>query len=273
MAKLENEVKILDVDKDEVLERLKMIAVDKGEKNQRLYTYDLPTLKFRFSEAKQLMHSDNKLLVDTSVKKLKQVILEYMDLEDERVLGKIYDLLGVKDFDELFAKSDEEFIKLIDGCPLLEERISDYRINPNKWIRLRQSNDKVELTVKNIYNKSDTSFQKVKEYEVSTSSFEETNLLLESIGLVRRNYQEKRRHSFEYKSASLELDEWPMLEPYLEIECDDLNVISELVKLLGLEDNEMVSLNTEVLYKRKGIDILSLPELKFDSGEEVLTHQ
>ena len=117
--------------------------------------------------------------------------------------------------------------------------------------------------VKHIYEKNENKIQKVKEYEIEVSDLEETNNLLESLGIVRRNYQEKIRYSYTYKSAEIELDIWPNLEPYMEIECDDQNVMNEVIDLLEFNDKRIVSMNTEQLYKEKGIDILKISDLKF----------
>ncbi len=64
---------------------------------------------------------------------------------------------------------------------------------------------------------------------------------------------EKIRHSFKYKGAEIEIDEWPLLEPYIEIECDNMTIIKEIVVFLGYEQKEIVSINTKQLYRRKGI--------------------
>ena len=141
--------------------------------------------------------------------------------------------------------------------------ISNSLINPNKWIRLRKSNEKVELTVKHIFEKSSKKIQKVREIEINVSDLDETNKLLESIGIVRRNYQEKVRYSYKYKTAEIEIDLWPMLEAYMEIECDDEDIIEEIIKKLEFDSKEIVSLNTEQLYKRKNINILEISDLKF----------
>ena len=261
---LEKEVKILDIDEKDILNKLSIIgAIDKGIKHQKLYTYDIPTLDYRYKEAFELMNSSNSLLVNTSISKLKQVLFEYQDLESDDQLTKIYENIGIKQFSEIFEKGNKEIINIINKCKILSKSISKFKINPNKWIRLRQSNDEVELTVKNIYNKSDSKIQKVMEYEISTNSFEDTNMLLESIGLIRRNYQEKTRHSFVYKNAKIEIDKWPLINPYLEIESDDEKLIDEIINLLGLEEFRVVSINTTEVYKKYGIDVLKIPELRF----------
>ena len=261
---LEKEVKILDIDENDILNKLSIIgAIDMGIKHQKLYTYDIPTLDYRYKEAVELMNSSNNLLVNTSISKLKQVLFEYQDLESDDQLTKIYENIGIKQFSEIFEKGNKEIINIINKCKILSKSISKFKINPNKWIRLRQSNDEVELTVKNIYNKSASKIQKVMEYEIRTNSFEDTNMLLESIGLIRRNYQEKTRHSFVYNNAKIEIDKWPLINPYLEIECDDEKLIDEIINLLGLEEFRVVSINTTEVYKKYGIDVLKIPELRF----------
>lgn len=83
------------------------------------------------------------------------------------------------------------------------------------------------------------------------------------MGIFKRNFQEKTRYSYEYKNACIEIDLWPMLEPYIEIECDDVDLISNIVEKLRFSDSEIVSLNTEELYKRIGVDVLSINTLSF----------
>lgn len=56
------------------------------------------------------------------------------------------------------------------------------------------------------------------ETEVVVGDFETTNELLRRIGFEPKSYQENRRTSFELAGAQLELDRWPRIPPYLEIE-------------------------------------------------------
>ena len=111
--------------------------------------------------------------------------------------------------------------------------------------------------------KNNLKVQKVKEIELNVSSLKDMNEFLESIGIVKRNYQEKIRTSYRYKDADIEIDQWPHLETYLEIECANSDTIDELLDMLELRDYEIVSLNTQELYRRKNINILEIDELKF----------
>ena len=234
-----------------------------GQKIKKIYTYDIPTIYYRFMESIELLDTSNELLIKTTISKLRIILDEFCDLVDEEKLKGIFKEMNILNFDELLSKNSIEIKNILVSSKLFEEEISNKLINPNKWVRLRQSNDKIELTVKHVYEKSYGSIQKVKECEIKVSDLDETNKLLEEMGIVRRNYQEKTRHSFKYKDAEIELDEWPSLEPYMEIECEDQSIIDEVIKKLNFEVKEIVSLNTQQLYKRKNIDVLKISDLKF----------
>lgn len=262
MGKLEKEVKILDINVEKVKDKLnKMGVVSKGIKNQKIYTYDIPTINYRYLECIELLKSDRYLIKNTALIKLRVVLDELADLISDEELNDIYKELDINDFSELLLK--EDLVNILEKSKKLNNSISKKSINPNKWLRLRQSNNKIELTLKHVYQKNKGKIQKVKEFEVNTSNLEETNQILENMGIVRRNYQEKIRHSYVYKEAEIEIDEWPMLKPYMEIECDNEETIQEIINLLNLTNNEIVSLNTEQLYKRENIDVLEIAELKF----------
>lgn len=171
---------------------------------------------------------------------------------------------SIKNFSDVISLEKEDVLRFVNDKKVAFE-FEKYAINPNKWVRLRKSNEKVELTVKHILkgNLEDGLFQKILETEIITSSFETTNELLENLGLAKRNYQEKIRYSYEYKTAKIEVDIWPLIEPYMEIECDDENIINEIINKLNFEEKKIVSVNTEQLYKEKGLDILKISDLKF----------
>lgn len=263
MGKLEKEVKILDINIDEVKNSLlKIGATFKGKKDQKIYVYDIPTLYYRFLEIKALLNSDSNLIISTNLNKLKTLMLEFTDLITKEELNNINNKLHINDIKLIYKMSIDEIRNILSDLEL-EKLFSKHQINPNKWVRLRESNGKVELTTKHILEKDNSNIQMVLENEIEVSSLSETNLILESIGLSKRSYQEKIRYSYTYKDAEVEIDIWPLLKPYLEIECDDDDLINEIIKKLNLTNYEVVSLNTEQLYKKININIHSISELKF----------
>ena len=263
MAKFEKEIKVLDIDVEVIKEKLEKIgAENKGKKDQKIYVYDIPTLYYRYLEIRELLKVDSPILVNTNMKKLEILINEFKDLVSENDLNEILEKYNLSNLDGILKKTVQEIVKFLND-EAIEDLFKQLKINPNKWIRLRQSNDKSVLTSKHILEKGTSNFQSVHEIEFEVSSLEEANLFLESIGIARRSYQEKIRYSYVYKSAEIEIDIWPLIKPYMEIECEDETVMDEIIEKLELSNNEIVSLNTEQLYKRIGIDVHSMSELKF----------
>ena len=263
MSKLEKEIKILDIDVENTKEKLENIGAEyKGKKEQKIYVYDIPTLYYRYLEIRELLKVDSPILVNTNIKKLEVLIREFKDLIDDDSLNNLIKKYNFFDIEDILTKSISEIIEFLNDKDT-EILFNQLKINPNKWIRLRQSNDKSTLTSKHVLEKNISKIQSVIETEFEVSSLEEANLFLESIGIARRSYQEKIRYSYIYKNAEIEIDIWPLIKPYIEVECDDEDLINEIIENLELNNKEIVSLNTEQLYKRIGIDIHSMSELKF----------
>ncbi len=255
MSKIEQEIKVLYINVEDVKKKLlKLGAVFKGEKNQRIYVYDIPTLYYRFLEIRELLNIGSPILISSNLKKLNTLIIEFNDLVSDKELDKIKQEIKVTNMLDIVKLPIEEIREIL-SFPELEKQFRKLTINPNKWVRLRESNGKVELTTKHMLEKETSKFQKVLENEIEVSSLEDANYILESIGLSRRSYQEKKRFSYEYKDAEIEIDLWPRPKPYLEIECDNEKTIDEVIKKLNLTDHEIVSINTEELYKRINIDV------------------
>ena len=259
----EKEVKVLGIDVESTMSRLQEIgATFVGKKDQKIYVYDIPTLYYRYLEICELLKSSNKLMVTTNVGKLKILLEEFADLVPDDELAVLTSKLGISDIRDITELPVADMLSKLES-EVFSDKISSYKINPNKWIRLRKSNDKVELTTKHVFNKKKMEVQTVGEREVNTSSFEETNSILESMGIVKRSYQEKIRYSYKLDGADIEIDLWPMLDPYMEIECADVGIIKEIIDRLGFANKEVVSINTQQLYRNIGIDLQETPELKF----------
>lgn len=138
-----------------------------------------------------------------------------------------------------------------------------YDFNPkkeNSWIRLRTDGIKTTLTVKEIHNDS---IDGTRELEVMVDDFEKTNLLLEKLGYVSKGYQENKRISYVLGNAEIEIDFWPRIPPYLEIEAKTIFGVETMIKKLGFNVSQSTSISTIKVYKKYGIDLEAIKELKF----------
>ena len=138
-----------------------------------------------------------------------------------------------------------------------------YDINPeNKksWIRLRDDDEKITLTIKEI---SSYEIDGTKEIEIIVSDFEKTNELLKKLGFMPKAYQENKRISYRLDGVEIEIDFWPKIPPYLEVEGKSIEDVKKTIKLLGFEFSEATSLSTKEVYKKYGLKIHDFKELKF----------
>jgi len=138
-----------------------------------------------------------------------------------------------------------------------------YDITPgdqSKWIRLRDTGTEVTLTVKEIKHDG---IDGTHEVEVTVDDFEATNALLATLGFTPKGYQENKRTSYELDGAQLELDRWPLLPPYLEIEAESKEEVIRIACLLGYSEDDLTGENTTKVYARYGIDLTTIPNLRF----------
>jgi len=134
------------------------------------------------------------------------------------------------------------------------------RGDESRWIRLRDTGAEVTLTVKQIAHDG---IDGTTETEVTVGDFETTNELLRQIGFHPKSYQENHRTSFELQGAELELDQWPLIPPYLEIEGHSRNHVLEVANALNISEHQLTGENTTKVYARYGIDLTTIPNLRF----------
>ncbi|MQY28302.1 class IV adenylate cyclase [Nocardia aurantia] len=138
-----------------------------------------------------------------------------------------------------------------------------YDITPSdesRWIRLRDNGNSVTLAVKEI---TSDAIDGTHEVEVTVDDFAATNSLLGILGFTPKSYQETKRVSFTLDNAQLELDSWPRIPPYLEIEAPTKTDVIRIAELLGYSESDLTGENTIKIYARHGIDLNTLPELRF----------
>lgn len=130
----------------------------------------------------------------------------------------------------------------------------------SKWIRLRDNGDETTLTVKQI---TSDAIDGTREVEVTVDDFATTNALLDLLGFRPKSYQETKRISFILDGAQVEIDTWPRIPPYLEIEAGSKDEVIRIARLLGYGEDELTGENTIKVYSRYGIDLNKIPELRF----------
>lgn len=274
MGKLEKEIKILNVDKNKIESVLSKLGANKIEESlQQIYVYDLPSIYARFYDCLlQLKQCKKTYEFEVCRSKLYGILTEIDNLTTDEEQEKLEQLTSVKYLRELLVRTKNEDLLSRFSSKGITEIVKQYGINPNKWVRLRNTNGKVTITIKHILNpdiqaNSDSQIQKVMETEMEVPSIEDANNILEQLGFAFRNYQEKNRVTYDFNGVEVDIDSWPLIPTYVEVENDSEDVINDTIKQLELQEHEIVSCNTADVYKKYGIDLYQFRELRFQSKE------
>lgn len=139
-----------------------------------------------------------------------------------------------------------------------------YNLIPKKcgqWIRLRTNGDSTTLTYKNII---DNTISGTKEIEIEVDSFDKTNNFLNCIGFKSHGYQENKRIRYMLDEIEVDIDTWPLIPTYLELEGKSEEEVIDLVKKLDLNNSKVTSLSPQDIYiDIYGIDITKMEVIKF----------
>lgn len=254
MGNMELEVKVLEIDKDKLINKI-ISAGGKfvSEEEQHIYTYDLPTIYGRYNDLLlQLNEPENSIKYDVAIDKLKLLFFEIDNLLDNKLKEDLNKIIGKDSLEDIL--NSPNLLEILNDSRL-KSFISKFRNNENKWIRLRSSNNKTTLTVKHILApQKETMLQQMKETEMVVSSKEQANDFLEAIGLSHKGYLEKKRTTYMLKNHWIEIDTWPKIPTYFELEGKNENDIEEILQLLGysMKDKNVVSCGVDDVYQMYG---------------------
>ena len=266
MSNMELEVKVLEIEEDKLIKKINNLGGKfVSNENQYLYTFDLPTIYGRYIEILlQLNEPENSVKYDVAIEKLKLLSYEIDNLLNQEQKKELRKIINAENIEDII--DNENLLQILNGEEL-KKFISQFRINPNKWIRLRTSNEKTTLTVKHILaDKKDSNLQQLKEVEIEVSSKEEANNFLEALGLSHKCYLEKRRTTYSLKNHLIEIDTWPKIPTYFELEGSNEEDIENILNLLGysMKDENVVSCIVDEIYAMYGYPkTTNFKELKF----------
>lgn len=137
---------------------------------------------------------------------------------------------------------------------------ADMRLEIEKtgWVRVRDEGDKITMSYKQL---DDRSILGTKEVNLVVDSFDNACAFLESIGLVEQSYQVTKRESWRFGDVEIELDEWPWIKPFLEIEGPGEDAVRHVADRLDLDWSDAVHGSVEVAY-----------QAEYDVTEEEVCH-
>ena len=148
-----------------------------------------------------------------------EIEVRFLEIDKEALIQKL-NALGSEDLGEdllsetIFYDKNKEWLK-----------------DKRKFIRIRSTKSGNLLTFKHHFEQSSTG---TKEIELNISDPLKATDLLSELGYPPFRKQEKKRHSFKLKGGLVEIDTWPKIPPYVEIEGNSEKHLQEIAALLEL---------------------------------------
>lgn len=139
-----------------------------------------------------------------------------------------------------------------------------YDFNPivkGKWIRLRTNGKETTLTIKSVEK---LTISGTKEIEIVVDDFDKTNMILNELGYNYRSYQENKRTRYILNGVEIDIDSWPMIPTYIEVEGKNEEEVIEIMKLLGYSKEDICTLDVQSIYNYYNKNIDDYRELKFE---------
>lgn len=130
------------------------------------------------------------------------------------------------------------------------------------WVRVRDEGNKTTLSYKQL---NDRTVHGTKEVTVTVDNFENTCVFLESIGLERYAFQETKRESWRLGGAEIELDTWPWIPSFVEIEAKSEAELRDAATMLELDLKSALHGSVETAYQA----VYDVTEEEVDNWSEI----
>lgn len=136
------------------------------------------------------------------------------------------------------------------------------------WLRLRTDGKETTLTYKqNIKGDSIDGKTKnigCKEVEIKIDNFENGKALLEALGFVSFVIEKNRRIKYKKGDVIYDIDSWPFIPTYLEIETISYEKAKEVAREIGLDGEQGIIGSAGSVYKMYGYDIDDYSSITFE---------
>lgn len=135
----------------------------------------------------------------------------------------------------------------------------------NSFIRIRDEGDRITLTYK---RRDSETLHGQKEIEIIVSDFDKTVELFQAAGWSYTTFQESRRETWTLDGAEVVIDEWPWIDPYIEIEADDEATVRAVAKKLNVSWETANMGSVDNFYKEQFPDmtvrgVIDVKEVRF----------
>lgn len=149
----------------------------------------------------------------------KEIEVRFLEIDKPALIARLREL-NAEDLGE----------ELLEEVIVYDESLS-WR-DSRKVLRVRTRGEKVTMTYK---QHKEASAEGTEEIELDVSDKGKAVALLERLGFVAYRHQEKYRHTFRLGEVMVDIDTWPKIPTYVELEGPSEDALREAAQLLGLD--------------------------------------
>lgn len=117
----------------------------------------------------------------------------------------------------------------------------------NKWFRLRTNGEETTLTIKEVEDKS--KIDGTRELEINVSDFDKTLEILKELGYTPKALQENKRIRYMYEGIEIDIDSWPMIPTYVEIEGKSVDDVKQFLEKITFSKDKLTTLDVQSIYE------------------------
>jgi adenylate cyclase class 2 len=119
---------------------------------------------------------------------------------------------------------------------------------PGGWARVRDEKDKITMSLKIVDGEK---IENQKELCLTVNNFKDAEEFLIQIGCRKKAYQENKRELWILDEVEITIDEWPFLDPFIEIEGKTEKEVKAVTEKLGLDYADALFCCVDVIYSKK----------------------
>jgi len=183
----------------------------------------------------------------------KEIEVRFLEIDQSALIAKL-NSLKAQDF-------GEDFLKEI----IFYDRELTWQYAKKRIVRIRQTKQGAFLTFK---SKTEESDMIAKEIEMKIEDVDKMKDFLEEVGLVAYRLQEKRRHTFKLGEVIVDIDTWPSVPTYVELEGPDEDSLRKAAANLDLDwKNVVLEAPRFIIEEKYGIPVSKLRHFTFSKIE------
>jgi len=119
------------------------------------------------------------------------------------------------------------------------------------WARVRDEGDKITMSFKVVNVGGIGPIDAQKEICLKIDNYNNGIEFLRMLGCQKKAQQESKREIWQMGETEVCIDEWPFLEPFVEIEGQSEAVVKEVAEKLGFDYSKAMFCSVDTVYARK----------------------